>query len=313
MQCDDLVLAVDGGGTKTAAWLASRTDDAAPIAGRGSSGSANFQAVGADAAIRNLNAAVDAAFQDAGAAAGSVAAAVVALAGSDRDENRRVVERWAQERRLARRVRVVNDAMPVLFAASGQGTGVALVCGTGSFCFGRSHDGRTARSGGWGYLFGDEGSAYAMAVAGLRAAAMAADGRGPATRLLDAFLGRLDLRRPDELVLSVYAMAADRAAVASLAEEVTRAADDGDAVAQEIVQRAAEDLSAMVGAVARKLDFSTAAFPLALAGGVLLGDKSLVGRLVAQIRASKLDPDPVRSVEEPVIGAVNLARAEAAR
>lgn len=314
MRSDDLVLGIDGGGTKTVAWLASRTDgDATPVAGRGSSGSANFQAVGTDRAIKNLGTAVDGAFQESGAAPGSVAAAVVALAGSDRDENRQVVERWAVKRGLARRFRVVNDALPVLIAGSPEGWGVALICGTGSCCFGRSHDGRSAKAGGWGYLFGDEGSAYAMAVAGLRAAAMAADGRGPGTCLLEAFLGRLGLHRPEDLVSSVYAMASDRAAVASLAGEVTRAAGDGDTVAEEIMEHAAEELSAMVVAVASKLDFSSTAFPLAVAGGVLLGAKSLQDRLMARLRVFKLDPAPVRSVEEPVIGAVKLARAEAAR
>ena len=314
MQSNDLVLGIDGGGTKTVAWLASRTGGGAtPIAGRGSSGSANFQTVGAGAAIENLNAAVDGAFQEFGDAPGSVAAAVVALAGSDRDENRQVVERWAVERRLARRVRVVHDALPVLAAGSPEGWGVALICGTGSLCFGRSQDGRSAKAGGWGYLFGDEGSAYAVAVAGLRAAAMAADGRGPATRLLEAFLGRLGLHRPEDLVSSVYAMASDRAAVASLALEVTNAAADGDTIAEQIMDRAAGDLSAMVGAVAGKLDFSSTAFPLALAGGMLLGAKGLQDRLAARLRVLELDPASVRTVEEPVSGAVELARAEAAR
>jgi N-acetylglucosamine kinase-like BadF-type ATPase len=314
MRSDDLVLGIDGGGTKTAAWLAPRVGgQGSPIFGRGSSGPANFQAVGADAAIDNLNVAVDAAFEESGIAPESVAAAVLALAGSDRDENRQQVERWAMERRLARRFRVVNDALPVLAAGSPEGWGVALICGTGSLCFGQSRDGRSARAGGWGYLFGDEGSAYAMAVAGLRAAAKAADLRGPPTRLLQALLNRLGLRKPEELVLSVYAMAAEPAAVASLAEEVTRAAAEEDAVAEKIIDGAADDLAAMVGTVAKKLNLSSLAFPLAVAGSVLLGAEGLQSRLVARLRALKLDPAPLTGVEEPVIGAVKMAQAEVAR
>ena len=70
-------------------------------------------------------------------------------------------EGWANARE--------NDAM-----------GVALISGTGSFAFGRNAGGDTARVGGWGFRFGDEGSGYALAVAGLRAACRWADGRGPA-------------------------------------------------------------------------------------------------------------------------------------
>jgi N-acetylmuramic acid 6-phosphate etherase len=188
-----------------------------------------------------------------------------------------------------------------------------LICGTGSLCFGLSRDGRRARAGGWGYLFGDEGSAYAVAVAGLQAAAKAADGRGPGTRLLEAFLGRLDLDKPEDLVASVYAVAADRAAIASWAEVVTRAAAGGDAVAEGILDNAAAELAAMVGAVVRRLGFAPSAFPLALAGGMLLAADGLRSRLATRLRALDLDPAPLSRVEEPVVGAVKLARADAAR
>ncbi len=314
MRSDDLVLGIDGGGTKTAAWLARRAgEEESSIVGRGWAGPANVQAVGVDAAIENLNAAIDAAFEDCGGVAGSVAAAVLALAGSDRQGNRQVFQRWAVKRQLARRFRIVNDALPVLAAGTPEGWGAALICGTGSLCFGQGRDGQTARAGGWGYLFGDEGSAYAMVVAGLRAAAKAADGRGPGTRLLQAFLDRLDLRRPEDLVGSVYGMAAHRARLASLADEVTKAAAEGDLAAEEIVDRAAEDLAAMVAAVARGLEFSSATFPLVLAGGALLGAERLRSRLVSRLHAIQLDPAPTRSIAQPVMGAVKLARAEAAR
>ena len=85
--------------------------------------------------------------------------------------------------RLARHVEVTNDAAILLAAGTPDGWGVALVSGTGSIAFGRAPDGRTARGGGWGYLLGDEGSAYALVLAGLQAVARAADGRGEPTCL----------------------------------------------------------------------------------------------------------------------------------
>jgi N-acetylglucosamine kinase-like BadF-type ATPase len=312
MQPDDLILGIDGGATKTVAWLATRSGgDEAAVVGRGTSGPANPQATGFDRALCNLDQAVAAAFEDGTVKPGPVAAAVLALAGSDRESNRQVLHRWAHQRRLARRFRVVNDALPVLAAGSPEGWGIALISGTGSFAFGQSPDGRSARAGGWGYLFGDEGSGYWIALAALRAAAKSVDGRAPATQLVDALLRRLDLRDPRELVLAIYGTAADRARIASLADLVTQAAEDGDAQAQQILEDAASELAAMVAAVAQNLGFSDATFPLALAGGVLLSNERLRDALEAGLGSLGLRPASVASVPDPVVGAVKLAQREA--
>ena len=77
-----------------------------------------------------------------------MAAAVLAGAGSDREENRRAFREWAHDRRLADRFQVVHDAVPVLAAGTPDGWGVALISGTGSLAYGRTADGRTARAGG---------------------------------------------------------------------------------------------------------------------------------------------------------------------
>ena len=312
MQTDQLVLGIDGGGSKTVAWLANLSAEGEPsVVGRGTAGPSNPQATGFDQALENLDRAIADAFDQGAIAAGPVAAAVLGLAGSDRQENRDVLRRWADDRRLARRFRVVTDALPVLVAGSPEGWGVALISGTGSFAFGQSPDGRSARAGGWGYLFGDEGSGYAIALAGLRAAVQSADGRRPATQLLDAMLGRLDLRQPQELIPAIYPVADDRTQIASLADVVTKMADQGDAQAQQILDDAASELAAMVAAVARRLGFPNGTFPLALAGGVLLGSETLRSSLEAHVHSLGLCPAPIASVKEPVVGAVTLARAEA--
>ena len=80
MQSDDLVLGIDGGATKTVAWLAVCSADAEPvIVGRGIAGPANPQAIGFDAALDNLDRAIAVAFDEAGVRPGPVAAALGAL------------------------------------------------------------------------------------------------------------------------------------------------------------------------------------------------------------------------------------------
>ncbi len=305
---DELVLGVDGGGSRTVAWVAARGQCAeTTVLGRGLAGSSNPQSVGIARALESLDRAVAAALADAGAASGPLGAAVLALAGSDRPENRQAVEQWAERRQLARRLRVVHDAVPVLAAGSPEGWGIALISGTGSFAFGQDRGGRAGHTGGWGFLFGDEGSGYAIALAGLRAAAQAADGRAPPTRLLDAFLERLRLRTPEELIPAVYGIAGDRGAIAALAEVVLRTAEQHDATAQELADRATQELARLVEAVARRLELAGGPFPLVLSGGVLLGSACLQGRLSLHLAATGLQPRPISQVAEPVAGAVKLA------
>jgi N-acetylglucosamine kinase-like BadF-type ATPase len=136
------------------------------------------------------------------------------------------------------------------------------------------------------------------------------DGRGPATQLVDALLRRLDLTRPHELVLAVYATAADRARIASLADLVSQAAEDGDAQAQQILEDAASELAELVAAVARKLGFSDATFPLALPGGALLGSRALASGLKGRLSSLGLRAVSVASVHDPLLGELKLGQRE---
>ena len=46
---------------------------------------------------------------------------------------------------------------------------IIVIAGTGSMVFGRNTAGVTARAGGWGYIFGDEGGAFDLVRQALRA------------------------------------------------------------------------------------------------------------------------------------------------
>jgi N-acetylglucosamine kinase-like BadF-type ATPase len=173
--------------------------------------------------------------------------------------------------------------------------------------FARGCDGRTARSGGWGPLMGDEGSGYAVAVAGLRAVAHAADGRGPATVLTDRFLAAHGLSRAEELITVVY-RDRDRAAVAALAPLVLTAAEEGDPVSDGIVRAAAAELAAATASAARQLGFG-ATFPVALAGGLLVSSAGFRDRFLAALADRGLTAAPVAAVSDPAEGAVRLALA----
>ncbi len=309
----DLVLGIDGGGSGTVALLAPATanpgESSIEIIGRGVGGPSNHQAVGRERAIQSLDEAIHQAFAQAGVARRPVRAACIGLAGADRPDDRAMLAEWSEQCNLAGSVRVENDGSLVLAAGTPDGWGLAVISGTGSFAVARTPDGRTRRCGGWGYLFGDEGSAYATAVAGLQAVARAADGRGAPTSLTPAFLNRLGIDQIELLVPSIY-HGMDRTAIAGLADVVTNASAAGDIVAHRIVQHAAAELAMMVAAAARLFrGENVRQTPLALAGGLLLNCPELSDDLVLNLFTHGLTPDPVEQVPEPAIGAVRLARA----
>ena len=111
----------------------------------------------------------------------------------------------------------------------GLAPGVNVVSGTGSISYGE-RGGRHARVGGWGELFGDEGSAYWLGIRGLQAWTRMTDGREPVGPL-HALLGeRLALADPLDLVSLVHdTWGGDRSTIAALAPLVVEAAEAGDA------------------------------------------------------------------------------------
>jgi N-acetylmuramic acid 6-phosphate etherase len=304
----DLVLGIDAGGSSVVAWL-SRRDDAGELQrlGQGSAGPANPHSVGWDAALGRIDHAIAGAFADGGLPRGPVAALCLAAAGAAREAEQKRLRDWALEHKWAAAVRVVDDAQPVLAAGTPEGWGIVVIAGTGSLVFGRGPDGGTARAGGWGPLLGDEGSGYAIAIEGLRAAVRAIDGRGAETRLVADLLAALKLTAADQLVAAIYDSSRDRAELARLAEFVTGAAEQGDVVANHIFDQAAGALAEQVAVVAKKLQWPVGGFPLALTGGVFTETALVRERLIGDLARRGVGITAVQLVLEPVAGAVCLA------
>lgn len=302
----DLAVGVDGGGTTTTALVVRRATG--EVIGRGRAGPSNIQAVGVEAGLKALDDSLDRAFLAAGLPRATVAAACLGLAGIDRQEGLDVIHGWAARTALAGAVSVANDATLLLAAGTPAGWGLAVIAGTGSIAFVRTPAGVVGRCGGWGYLLGDEGSGYQIALSALRAACRAADGCGPATVLVDRFVARMSLAGPPDLIPAVYRGPWDRAAIAGMAPLVLDAAASGDAVALGVVRRQAAELAATAAGAVANHGLPRAGLPIALAGGVLLGSEMYRAEFLAALRAAGIEPGPVTHVPDPAAGAVVLAR-----
>jgi N-acetylglucosamine kinase-like BadF-type ATPase len=302
------VLGVDGGGTKTCAALA-QIDETGQMSvlGRGLSGPANPRATSLRVAQHQILLAIEAAFAAAHQPPTPVAAIGLGLAGTGHPATRSAMEEWCAQLPLAPRCRVVHDAEIILRAGSSTGVGIALISGTGSLAYGSDVQGVTARAGGWGHLWGDEGSAYAIGVAALRAVAQAADRRGAPTQLVELLLRHAGADSPSDLVPIFHPGPDARRLIAALAPVVFQTAEKGDPVARRIIAGAAEDLSQMVRSVVQALAFESGAYALVCAGGVLIQQKALRESVVTRLTELALPPGSIHLAADPVLGALRLA------
>ncbi len=149
-----------------------------------------------------------------------------------------------------------NDMVAGWAGSLGGVDGINIVCGTGSICYGE-RAGERVRVGGWGELFGDEGSGYWIAVRGLQAFTKMSDGRLPAGPLLDGLRARLPLATDLDLIdIVLDRWGSDRGKVAALSRAVGEAAQAGDAVARGILVEAAAELVSLVETTRRRLGFA---------------------------------------------------------
>jgi N-acetylglucosamine kinase-like BadF-type ATPase len=299
------VLGIDAGGTKTVCLLA---DERGHVIAESRGGGANLQASGELEVEKVLYRVMEEALGDSDI---RPAAICLGIAGVDREADANAVRGIMRRIGFKTRTLVVNDALIALVAGAGDRPGVVVVAGTGSIAYGRDASARAARAGGWGYLLGDEGGGFWIGRAALAAVVRQFDGRGPVTLLTPMVLSRMQLADPTELISAIYGGGLQRYSIATIAPVVQTAADAGDAVAADILERAAGELAASAASVITRLDMRGEPFPTILSGGVFRGVPSLVEKVSARVSEIAPRSDVRRLDAEPALGAVTLALAAA--
>lgn len=299
----ELVLGVDGGGTKTRAVIA---DSRQRIIGEGVAGPSNPLRIGIGNAAAAVKEAVDKACAAAGVERADIVSAEVGLAGVRRGDLRSRM-REALTGLGIRSLEVVTDADIALFGATEGAAGLVVIAGTGSICCGTNGRGTHLCSGGWGPLAGDEGSGSWIARRALQAVAQAEDGRGPKTQLTQAALAYFNAATVDELMLTIYTPSMTNERIAGLCKSVIEAAQD-ERVAREIVQAAGRELGAAAVAVIRNLRMGREKFQVAYVGGVFAAGDLVLDPLreeIARVAPAAFVAPPHLS---PAVAAARMAR-----
>jgi N-acetylglucosamine kinase-like BadF-type ATPase len=269
-----LFLGVDGGGTKTRFVLVDR--DGNLLASQQGPGSYHLE-IGMDGLRVVLADGLAALFGQAGIDGGAIAYAFFGIPAHGEDSVAQPLLDAMPEPLLGhRRYRCGNDMVCAWAGSLGGEDGINVVAGTGSIGYGERR-GKSARAGGWGEVFGDEGSAYWIAVQGLNVFTRMSDGRLPKGPLHAAFRASFGLSADLDLCAKVL-NEHTRGSIAAMSELVTRAARDGDPSAVRIFDDAARELAAVVEAVRQALEFAPGeGVPVSYSGGVFNAGSLILG------------------------------------
>ena len=205
-----------------------------------------------------------------------------------------------------RRTSVMNDVKAAFEGAFCDEPGVLLLAGTGSMVWARSSSGRDVRVGGWGYQFGDEGSAFWIGQQAVARASRAIDGRSDAmgfARALYAHI-RISFDEPYGALISWYASRGHlRADIAALARFVDAMAET-EPEAAAILDEASEHLARHVTAAWKAIDGRGPAV-WSIAGGAFRSE-------TLRLRVAEKVGSPFRQPRlPPVGGAIRRAALEA--
>lgn len=306
MEDRELVIGIDGGGTKT---LCAIADKSGSVLGVGKSEGSNFQAVGTEGAKRTVREAIEQAFEMANASANDVAFAAYGMAGADRDEDFQIVRQFLDQVSPTTDYILVNDTTIALRAGTPDGVGVAQVAGTGSNTIGFNSKGKQWKVGGLGEFTGDVGSATYLAKRMIAAAFESVDGRGPKTALVELVCKELGLKKLEDIISFFYMENFMPLEVDKFAPLVFKAANMGDKVAKKILAQAGKRMGYEIAVCIKHLFKKGEPINVVLSGSVLQKGESpiLVEELKKRVLKSYPNAKIVKLEYPPVLGAILFA------
>lgn len=302
------MIGVDGGGTSLRVALATVTGE---LLGVGIAGAGNFHDVGIDQVRSNLKLAYSRALAWAETPPRQAEAIFLGLGSVATEEDRATIRSAVRDLSLAPgdRIGVDHDLRVALTGCLAGQSGIVLIAGTGTACYGRDVDGRCWQAGGWGHLLDDPGSSYWLGLQAMIATVRDYDARGGPTSLRAGILEALKLNSVQQILRRVDLDGMARGEIAALARLVTGAAMEGDAVAREIIDRGADELATMVATVASKLGMSGTASQVSVSvtGGLTNAGIVFMDPLREAITNRLQNAVLVKPELPPVLGAVMLA------
>lgn len=242
-------IGIDGGGTKTAFLC---VDAHGTVVGETTCSTVHVMQVCDEEAVRVLKQGIHAVLPEAAAGQELFICAGFGGYGKHAGMRKRIEDICAAsfgDLNASVQVSIKSDAEIALYGALNGADGILVIAGTGAIGFAKVEQ-QLKRCGGWGYLLGDEGSAYWMGKELLEVFCRQSDGRLEKTRLHDLVCAHFGIKDSYELI-PLITQTHDRTTIASLAKLVFTLAQQREPAALEIYDRAARHLADIVHVLAK--------------------------------------------------------------
>ncbi|RJS74838.1 hypothetical protein CW712_05865 [Candidatus Bathyarchaeota archaeon] len=294
-----LFLGVDSGATKTTCVI---TNEKLEVLGVGMAGASNYHIVGVKKAKENVKLAIEHARLCGNLKDKKIDVGCFGMGGLRTKKDSEVISNFIKSLDVAKELLIVNDAVTAYYAATLGKPGVVVVAGTGSIAYGTDGKGNEALLGGWGWLIGDEGSAFYIARQALMQATKAVDSRAKPTSLVRLAKKHFGILNFDEIITVVYHNLPAPQAIASFAKLVSVAAQHGDEVAKEIMIGASKELAILAESTVRKLNIINQ--PIIIGGVGSVWQSSIVWKVFEAELKKKFPPATFKKIKFPVVGSI---------
>lgn len=294
-------LGIDTGATKSHALIA---DENGRICGFGASGPGNWESVGWEGTRYVLTEIITKATQEAQICPADLVGAGFGLAGYDWPEDRephvQIIKSIIGEVPFT----LVNDVFIGLPAGSDAGWGVVVGAGTSCNSYGRNQAGKIGRAIGSSYLGDEYAGAGEFVHRAVQMVARAWTQRGRETRLSEMFVAETNAKDVEDMLAGImrgrYHIGADKAPL------IFAIAEEGDPLAQDLVQWAGFGLGDVANGVIRQLGIAEMTFDVVMAGSFFNGGGRLQWAMERMVFTIAPQANFVRLTAPPVVGAVLL-------
>ena len=300
----DLLIGIDGGGSKTKSLL---SDKGMNLISSSTGGPTNFMAIGMDKAVDNAVDVIRKSFSLVDVINSKLVSVVIATAGAGRKKDAfefgyRVKDKLKNIIAVDE-MNVVTDAEAALEGALDGEEGVIVICGTGSIVFAKNKSGEHFRSGGLGKILGDEGSGYSLGLKGLILVSKELDGQNINTNLTSLIKSKFDLSDINQLINHVYKGSPE---YSDIGIEVINCASKGDEVCLNLINNEISELIKQVKAISKKINKDD--FKIALLGGLVENHNFYKELIKKKLNESFNAIKVIEPINKPEYGALLLAQ-----